>query len=438
MKKHLIRNSILGLSALTLAACNTGPMVFNPGANPNPALFQRFGAGQMQTPMQVVELRWQHPEQIAEAAAAGLDIFGAQPMQRIAKARISQSEEALLQSLGIQVQPTIEVNMDRSGLPSGYMTYTQMVGKLQALAQQYPQLVTLEDVGDTHLKRSGQAPNHDIWAVSLTNKQISGHKPTLMLTAGVHARELAPVELVMKLAEELASKYGQDPQITQLMDTREVVLLPMVNVDGRVEVEKGDSWKRKNMNTSRGDGVDLNRNFDARWNYEGLDVPSSWKRGLTDPRGQTYSGTSAASEIETQVVQNMYKRKRINASMDIHAYGEMFFWPLGFQREPIPEVNQYRTIFQNTFARNRYQGGTSLELLYATSGTTDDYGYVRHGAFSMGLEVGKSFRPSYAEVENMWRETRPSWLGLIQAAGTVQKEGAGLPVQGLSFQNHVH
>lgn len=431
MQQRTLSSIFMAAAALALAACQTAPM-FNP-ANA-PATFQRFGANPAaQQPMQVVELQWQNQAQLAEAAHAGLDLFGAQPELRRARARITPEQELLLRQLGISYQPSMEPNMDRAaGLPNGYMTYAQMTAKLQAMAQQYPQLVTLEDVGDTYLKQTGRAPNHDIWAISITNKQ-TGQKPTLMLTAGVHARELAPVELVMKLAEELTSKYGKDPQITQLMDTREVVLLPMVNVDGRVEVEKGDTWKRKNMNTSRGDGVDLNRNFDAHWNFEGLNVPNSWKRGLTDPRGQTYSGSAAASEPETQAVQSMYTRKRINASMDIHAYGEMFFWPLGSQREPIPEVNQYRAVYQNTFARHGYKGGTSLDLLYATSGTTDDYGYVRHGAFSMGSEVGKSFRPSYGEVEAMWQMTRPSWLGLIQAAGTFHKE-----MNGLSFQTHAH
>ncbi|MEZ0371207.1 MAG: M14 family zinc carboxypeptidase, partial [Candidatus Sericytochromatia bacterium] len=100
-------------------------------------------------------------------------------------------------------------------------------------------------------------------------------------------------------------------------------------------------------------------------------------------------------------------------------YSEMFFWPQGYSEKPIPEVPTFKTIYQNTFAHNHYEGGTSLELLYPTSGTSDDYGYDECGSYSMGLEVGQSFRPSYAEVEAMWKATRPNWLYMINAAGTV-------------------
>ncbi len=414
MKKYAQRLALLALASVSLAACqNSNPQLLRPA----PGQVRSQNTAQSAN-FQVVELRWQNRAQVLEAATSGIDLFGANARTQTARARVTPEQANQLQRIGMQLQPVIEPQMERGGLPSGYMTYAEMTAKLQGMVQQYPHLVTLEDVGDTHLKKTGAAPNHEIWAVSISNRKALGRKPTLMLTAGVHARELAPVELVMKLAEELTSQYGKDPEITKLMDTREVILLPMVNVDGRVEVEKGDSWKRKNMNTSRGDGVDLNRNFDTHWNYSGLDVPSSWLRQLTSPTSQTYSGTAPASEPETQAIQNMYSRKKINMSVDIHAYGEMFFWPLGFQEAPIAEVDMYKNIYQNTFAKLGYQGGTSLQLLYPTSGTTDDYGYDKHHAFSMGMEVGNSFRPTYGEVETMWKKARSAWLGMIHYAGT--------------------
>ena len=416
MKLNLKRSGLMALAAVTLAACSTAPALFRPGQGP--AIFQ--GQGAQRQPLSSVSLRWQNKAQIVQAATAGIDLFGAQPRNRIARAHVTPQQQEFLRSIGIQVAPIIEARMDdRGGLLPGYMTYAQMVEKLKAMAQQFPQIVTLEDVGDTYQKKTGAAPNNDVWAITISNKANRSAKPALMLTGGIHARELAPVELVMKLANELTSLYGKDPQITQLIDTREVVLVPMVNVDGRIEVEKGDSWKRKNMNLSRGSGVDINRNFNTHWNYAGLNAPSSWLSGLTSPNSETYSGASPASEPETQAVQDMYKRKRITMSMDIHSYSEMFFWPQGYSEKPIPEVPTFKTIYQNTFAHNHYEGGTSLELLYPTSGTSDDYGYDECGSYSMGLEVGQSFRPSYAEVEAMWKATRPNWLYMINAAGTV-------------------
>lgn len=401
------------LSALLLAACspaiNTG--MFQP-RTPQPAV-NALSAAQ-QRAKSVVEIKWNNRAQVLDLHTSGLDMFGLDVRTRTVRARITSEEARQLQAKGIAFTNTREPEMDRGSLPPGYSTVAQINQKLQAWAQQYPQIVTLEDVGDSYLKTQGKAPQNDILAIYISNKKITGQKPSLMLTGGVHARELAPPEIIMKLAEDLISKYGTDPEITSILDTREIILIPIVNVDGRLAVEQGNSWQRKNLN---GPGVDLNRNFDAYWNFQGLNAPSSWLRGLTNPSSETYSGPRAASEPETQAVQAMYTRKKITMSMDIHAYGDMFFWPLGSTDKPIPEVNFYKTLYNNTFAKMGYAGGTSLDLLYPTSGTTDDYGYVKHGALSMGMEVGSSFRPSYSDVENAWRQGRPHWLTMAKAAG---------------------
>jgi carboxypeptidase T len=405
------------LSGLLLASCSgvqSLPQGFVPGGAPANVNSFSAPAG---LPKQVVEIRWQNRNQIVNLAAAGVDLFGAKPAQRTAKARVSTQELEVLKAQGVQVLQTREPSMDtRGGLPGGYMTYAQMTEKLKEYAAKYPNLVTLEDVGDTWLKTQGKAPQNDIWSISVTNKQNRAQKPSLMLTSGVHSRELAPVELTMKLVDELLTKYGSDPQITELVNTRELIVLPMVNVDGRVMVEQGNSWQRKNAN---GPGIDINRNFDSHWNYEGLNVPNSWKNGLTNPNTETYSGPRAASEPETQAVQGMYTRKKITASVDIHAYGDMFFWPLGYSENPIPEVALYKNVYNATFGKIGYSGGTSLSLLYPTTGTTDDYGYVKHHAFSMGMEVGSSFRPSYSDVERMWVQHRPLWLTMLNMIGTM-------------------
>ena len=62
-------------------------------------------------------------------------------------------------------------------------------------------------------------------------------------------------------------------------------------------------------------------------------------------------------------------------------------------------------------------GKTSPQILYPTTATTRDYAYEQHGAMSMTLEVGQDFRPSYAEVEQIWAEMRVPLLGILEAPG---------------------
>ena len=62
---------------------------------------------------------------------------------------------------------------------------------------------------------------------------------------------------------------GQDPALTNLVNTREIWVLPNVNPDGgEYDIESGFyQWWRKNRRPNPGGsfGVDLNRNYGYRW-----------------------------------------------------------------------------------------------------------------------------------------------------------------------------
>lgn len=411
---HKTRFLSLGLLAATLiTACQT-PLPFQGNQfHRNRAIaFRAQNSG-----AQTINFKYKNKEQLQELAFAGMDIFGINRDKQTAQARVTPKDLNEFKKQKVQFSVRRDSQKLR-GFPSGYMTYTTMRSKLQELAQKYPQLTTLADAGDSWEKTQGKSPSHDIYSLTITNKNSTKAKPgTLFMTGGVHARELAPVELVMKLAHYLLSEYGKNPTVTELLDTRKIILMPMVNVDGRHRVQAGSMWHRKN---THGPGVDLNRNYNNHWNYEGLNVPSSWKRGLTTPSSQIYSGTGPASEPETQAVQNIFKQNKVNVFMDVHAYGEMMIWPLGYSKKDIPEAPLYRKVWGDTFKPLGFRGGTSAQILYPTTATGRDYGYGKHGAFTMTLEVGHSFHPSYRKVEKMWEELRPNFLKMIKFSGEMK------------------
>lgn len=412
--KMAFRSWALGLAAFfALTACNL-PQTFQ-SAPVVPVRLDSASAGRPQ----VVRLYWRTPAELAELAGSGLDLFGVDPLQKTAQARLTPAQVVALTQRKVRFEASQVRGMDdsRQPLPAGYRTYAQVRQQLHEWAAKYPQLVQLEDGGDTWEKTQGKA-DHDIWVVTLTNRQNRSPKPVTMFTGGIHARELAPVELLMRLMDVLTREYGKDQRITQLLNTHEVVIAPMVNVDGRVQVEKGNSWQRKN---THGTGVDLNRNFDNHWNYQGLTVPDSWKRGLSDPNGEIYSGTGPASEPETQVVQALMQRKKPSVYADIHAYGEMMLWPFGYSDKDVPHTPVFKQLYQETVKSLGFKGGTSTQILYPTTATTRDYAYGKHGALSMTLEVGQTFRPSAADLERMWLQLQPTFLRLIEAGGQFQR-----------------
>lgn len=290
------------------------------------------------------------------------------------------------------------------GLPSGYHTYETLVGDLRGLAQRHPNLVTLIDAGDSW-EKSQRKGDRDVWALRLTSKP-NQNLPAALFTGGHHARELAPVEICWRLAKHLSEGYSSDARIRQLLDTREVWIVPMVNPDGRLAVEGGDMWWRKNRHTfARAVGVDLNRNYDA-----------FWEKGDDSPRKETYRGESVFSEPESQAVRSLYERRRFAVAMDYHAYGNALIWPPGYSRDLSPDDARFRAIAKRMTAKNRYAADTIARQFYLAYGDVASWAYLKYGTMAFGIEMGSSFHPGFGEVDRLWEDNREPALHLIEIA----------------------
>jgi carboxypeptidase T len=189
-----------------------------------------------------------------------------------------------------------------NGIP-GYACY-RTVEETFALAADivaaHPQLASWIDIGDSWDKANGFG-GYDLNVLKLTNAAMPGPKPKLFIMSSVHAREYTPAELSNRFAEYLINNYGVNADVTWLLDYHEIHLLLQANPDGRKQAEAGLSW-RKNTNrnycspTSNNRGADLNRNFAFAWGCCG---------GSSGAQCDfTYRGPSAASEPETQAIQN--------------------------------------------------------------------------------------------------------------------------------------
>ena len=107
----------------------------------------------------------------------------------------------------------------------------------------------------------------------------------VVITGGIHAREWVPPDALVNLAADLLEAYsggtglrygGQRfaaEDIRSLVEGLQIVLFPCVNPDGRHHSQTAEPMWRKNRRQVRPDldprcvGVDLNRNFDALWDF---------------------------------------------------------------------------------------------------------------------------------------------------------------------------
>lgn len=338
------------------------------------------------------------------------------------------------------------------------------------------------DVGDSWLKTQGQSSGNDLVAVCLTRQQVgdcqlsaTSTKPQFFVLGTVHARELTPTELSTRFVDHLVSGYGSDPEVTAVMDSTEVWVLPLANPDGREIAEQGTTspyLQRKNANNTLGScavpptasnqhGVDVNRNFDWRWGGVGTS---------TDPCAQTFPGRTAASEPETAAVQTLmstlFPDQRGPGATDaaplttpgymmtLHSYANQVLIPWGDTNTASPNDAGLRSAAFRVNYFNGYQAGQPGQILYNVTGATDDWLYGTRGIASSTMEVGPSsgtcsgFVPAFSCQDTFWSLNRPALMYLAKAARApyqltlgptttgVAVSAASVPTSGLAAGRH--
>jgi len=274
------------------------------------------------------------------------------------------------------------------------------------------------DIGDSWEKSRNSDKGDDMFAIKITGKGVtadclSTEKGITFLTCGIHAREYAPPELCARWLEALVEGYGNDADITSILDHTEIHVVLESNPDGRRKAEsnQGLLWRK---NTRNGcfigslKGVDLNRNFPFKWGYPGGSSGSS-----CDP---TYRGSAPASEPEVQAITEYAKSvfpvgQRLNdpedadldvpypedttvgVFLDIHAYGDLLIWPYSYEERYCPNEEGHNAFARKLKSYNDYAlaGPFQDAFLYPASGVTDEWFYKVLGAAGFGYELGTTF-----------------------------------------------
>jgi len=327
------------------------------------------------------------PASHPELPAAGPDVDPYDP--DVVRARVEAGRVA-------EMSDGIEADFGARPAPGYFRTYEQLKTALYALQEKYPNLVEVRDIGDTAEKLAGTA-DRDVLALVLTNKAKTEHKPSTLHVGGIHAREIANPELLMTFADQLLTGYGSDAEATMLLDSRETVLVPMLNADGHAVVERGfagtangNTMQRKStMNGDPAKGTDLNRNFEHHWGGPGAS-PSE--------RNETYRGPSAASEPETQAIQRYVDAHKPDFFIDWHSYSQLNMYPWGDTKDKTKDFAAFDALARKFTTWNGYSPMQSIQL-YPTTGTTDDTVYARTGKAAMCIETGTSFHQSDADFQ---------------------------------------
>ena len=107
---------------------------------------------------------------------------------------------------------------------------------MRELEEMYPDLMELEVIGESLY---GQ----DLLLAKVTNQATGAHdeKPAVYVDGGLHSRELTGGAVALYWLAHLVNSYGEDPRITELLDTRTFYVHPAFNPDG-IDVVLEEDW----------------------------------------------------------------------------------------------------------------------------------------------------------------------------------------------------
>ncbi len=307
-----------------------------------------------------------------------------------------------------------------------YHNYAEMVAELNKAVADHPAIVQKFSIGQSHL-------NREIWAAKISDNVANDeNEPEVLFDALHHAREHLTVEQALAVLRWLSDGYGSNATITQLVNSREIFIVFMVNPDGGEYDLTGSPYRgwRKNRQPNAGTtaiGTDLNRNYDYHWGCCG--GSSGTKSALT------YRGPKAFSAPETRAMRDFIDsrvvggRQQIRAAITFHTAGEQVLWPYGYTRTDVPadmtatDYAALRELGRRLASRSRYTPMQSSSL-YITDGDEIDWAYGRHRIFMYTFEMYPrgvtSISRFYPADELITRETernKSAVLYLINSAG---------------------
>lgn len=253
--------------------------------------------------------------------------------------------------------------------PRGYHDLAQVQAWLEGVEKAHPAIASVINYGASQrsrpllaLRLSGAAP---------------GAKPALMITAATHGDEVITTEVLMALIDQILAGYGKDPRFTRMVDEHELFFIPVVNVDGFVNVERYDS------------GRDPNRSY-------------PWPGNLTQKPTASIQG-----------LVNFFHAHNITGSLDFHAYGEMVMYPWAYTYDPIEagDARRLGEITARMAENNRYAHGPISEVIYVAPGSSADYYYWKQKTLAVAVEMGNSKAPNPSQfpayvndqAESLWR-----------------------------------
>jgi hypothetical protein len=279
------------------------------------------------------------------------------------------------------------------GSMAGCLTLDELNTQLDQMRTLYPNLISVKANISPTDQRTHQ--NRPVYFVKISDNPDTNeaNEPQTLITGMTHAREVSSMMNTVFFMWYVLENYATDPYIKNLVDNNEIYFVPVVNPDGlrwnQTIAPSGGGLQRKNLRPGVNDsgttsasnnkrGVDLNRNFGYYYGGSG---------SSSDPTLDTYRGTAAFSEPESQMMRDFVLSKNIKTALNHHAFSNLIPHPINGNDFAVTGREDEFAKFGNDLSQyNRYIYGPAPGILYAASGDLSDWmtGGTNDGTGSIG------------------------------------------------------
>lgn len=250
---------------------------------------------------------------------------------------------------------------------ASYHTPAEITESLHELAASYPAIARVVDLG-----RSVQG--RELTGLVLTDQPTirEPDEPSWRVLGTHHGDEWSSMEVAWALAWDLAEAYGNDADVTNLLDSSEVWVLPVVNPDGVV------AFTRRNANN-----VDLNRNYAYEW------------------QSQTYAGSAPFSEPESDAVRLLSMQRSFGHSISMHSGATNLGWVWNWSLAPTDDDAVLEAMCTRYLDNNPQPDFwiTNGADWYVTYGDTNDWSYGTRGGQDYTLEISLDKAPPEDQLQ---------------------------------------
>ena len=327
------------------------------------------------------------------------------PFDRLYKPNEHISRQEAASTLARAALPALRVNnAPQIVQPKQRYTYTIMNRDLKRLVAAYPELLTLQVIGQS-------VEGREIFAVRLG----SGEKE-IFIDGAIHASEWLTTPLVMKMLEEYThhASYGflfGDYDVQSLLEDVSFWFIPMLNPDGVTLVLEGigaikDAKSVRSIQKAHASKADFS---DWKANIRGVDLnrqfPTGW-RGMVNikstPASSNYPGSSSLSEPEARALYDFTLERRPVMVISYHQRGDTIFW---YYRQQAQALQRDRSIVREMSSLTGY----SYNFYLVNGGKYRDWAVTELGIPALIMEMGQRIG-DLSEWERIWRQNR--YVGL--------------------------